>query len=71
MKFSYSWLCDHLETKKSPDQIGEILTNIGLELEALSDYSSYSQFVVATIKEFKKHPNADRLKICKVDEGDN
>ena len=37
MKFSYSWLCDHLETNQSPDQIGEILTNIGLELEALSD----------------------------------
>ena len=70
MKFSYSWLCDHLETNQSPDQIGEILTNIGLELEALSDYSSYSQFVVATIKEFKKHPNADRLNICKVDDGD-
>ena len=52
MKFSYSWLCDHLETNQSPDQIGEILTNIGLELEALSDYSSYSQFVVAIIKEF-------------------
>ena len=70
MKFSFSWLCDHLETNKSPTQIGEILTNIGLELETLSDYSLYSQFVVATIKEFKKHPNADRLNICKVDDGD-
>ena len=70
MKFSFSWLCDHLKTNKSPQQIGEILTNIGLELESLTDYSSYSQFVVATIKEFKKHPNADRLKVCKVDDGD-
>ncbi len=71
MKFSYSWLCDHLKTNKSPKQIGEILTNIGLELESITDYSSYSQFVVATITDFKKHPNADRLNICKVDDGDN
>ena len=71
MKFSFSWLCDHLETNKSPEQIGEILTNIGLELESLTDYSSYSKFVVATITEFKKHPNADRLNICKVDDGSN
>ena len=70
MKFSFSWLCDHLETDKSPQQIGEILTNIGLELETLSDYSSYSKFVVATVKDFTKHPNADRLNICKVDDGD-
>ncbi len=71
MKFSFSWLCDHLKTNKSPEQIGEILTNIGLELESLTDYSSYSQFVVATITEFKKHPNADRLNICKVNDGSN
>ncbi len=70
MKFSYSWLCDHLETNKSPEQIGEILTNIGLELESLTDYSSYSNFVVASIIDLKKHPNADRLNICKVDDGE-
>ena len=49
MKFSYSWLCDHLDTKLSPLEIAETLTNIGLELESLSDYSSYAQFVVAKI----------------------
>ena len=69
MKFSYSWLCEHLETDKNANEIGDALTNIGLELESLSDYSSYSKFVVATIKDFKKHPNADRLNICKVDDG--
>ena len=69
MKFSYSWLLDHLDTKLSPEQIGETLTNIGLELENLIDYSSYSKFVVATITDFKKHPNADKLKICQVDNG--
>ena len=69
MKFSYSWLCDHLETDKNAIEIGDALTNIGLELESLTDYSSYSKFVVATIKDFHKHPNADRLNICTVDDG--
>ena len=71
MKFSYSWLCDHLETDKNANEIGEALTNLGLELESLTDYSEYSKFVVATIKDFRKHPNADRLNICKVDDGTN
>jgi phenylalanyl-tRNA synthetase beta chain len=69
MKFSYSWLLDHLDTKLSPIEIAETLTNIGLELESLTDYSSYAQFVVATIVDFKKHPNADRLNICTVENG--
>ncbi len=71
MKFSYSWLCEHLETDKNATEIGDALTNLGLELESLTDYSSYSKFVVATIKDFHKHPNADRLKICTVDDGTN
>ena len=70
MKFSYSWLCDHLDTKLSPSEIADTLTNIGLELESLSDYGSYAQFVVATIVDFKKHPNADRLNICTVENGE-
>ena len=69
MKFSYSWLCDHLETDKNATEIGDALTNLGLELESLTDYSSYSKFIVATIKDFHKHPNADRLNICTVDDG--
>ena len=71
MKFSYSWLCEHLETDKTAIEIGDALTNLGLELESFTDYSSYSKFIVATIKDFKKHPNADRLNICKVDDGTN
>lgn len=53
MKFTYQWLLQHLETDKSPEQIGDALTNLGLELESFSDYSSYSNFVVATIVDFK------------------
>ena len=70
MKFTHSWLLDHLDTKLSATEIGEILTSIGLELETLTDYNqTHSQFVVATIDEFKKHPNADRLNLCIVNDG--
>jgi len=70
MKFTYSWLLDHLDTKFSATEIGEILTSIGLELEKLTDYNeTHSQFIVATIDGFKKHPNADRLNICIVNDG--
>ena len=70
MKFSYSWLLDHLDTNFSAMEIGEVLTSIGLELENLIDYrQTHSQFVVATIDEYKKHPNADRLNLCIVNDG--
>ena len=70
MKFTYTWLLDHLDTKLSATEIGEILTSVGLELETLTDYNeTHSQFIVATIDEFKKHPNADRLNLCIVNDG--
>ena len=70
MKFTYSWLSDHLDTKLDAISIGEVLTNIGLELENLTDYSkTHGDFVVASIVEFKKHPNADRLNLCTVNDG--
>ena len=41
MKFSYSWLCDHLDTKLTPSEIADTLTNIGLELESLTDIRAF------------------------------
>ena len=71
MKFTYSWLLDHLDTNFSANEIGDVLTSIGLELETLTDFSeTHSKFVVATIDEFKKHPNADRLNLCIVNDGE-
>ena len=70
MKFTHSWLLDHLDTKFNATEIAEILTSIGLELETFTDYNqTHSQFVVATIDDFKKHPNADRLNLCIVNDG--
>ena len=70
MKFTISWLNEHLDTKKSDKELIHQLTNIGLEVEDVVNASEiFSNFVVAQVKEEKKHPNADKLKVCKVDIG--
>jgi len=70
MKITTTWLKDHLDTKLNENQIIEKLTNIGLEVEdADSQFNNLDSFLVAKILRTKKHPNADRLKICDVDIG--
>src|SRR5579883_1155793 len=68
MKFTLSWLKDHLETSASLDEIVEALTRIGLEVENLENPAAkYAGFVVARVIEARQHPNADRLRVCIVD----
>jgi phenylalanyl-tRNA synthetase beta chain len=70
MKFTLSWLKSHLFTTASATEIADKLTALGLELESLDDPASRLQgFVVGHVLEAGKHPNADRLKLCKVDAG--
>jgi phenylalanyl-tRNA synthetase beta chain len=70
MKFTLSWLKDHLETQASLAEIVETLTRVGLEVEGVEDASAkYKGFVVARVIEAKPHPNADRLRLCLVDAG--
>jgi phenylalanyl-tRNA synthetase beta chain len=70
MKFTLSWLKDHLETGAGLDQIIETLTKIGLEVEHIDDpASALKDFVIAAVVEAKPHPNADRLQVCLVDIG--
>ena len=72
MKFTFKWLKDHLDTKKSEQQIIDTLNNIGLEVENVQPIKNeLSDFVVAKIIKVEKHPNADRLKVCDVDIGGN
>lgn len=70
MKFTLSWLKDHLETDATLDQICERLTAIGLEVEDVDDKAAYKPFVIAKILTAEKHPEADRLKVLTVDAGD-
>ena len=70
MKFTISWLKEHLDTQKSDKELIDGLTNIGLEVEDIINASEiFSNFIVGQIVEEKKHPNADKLKVCRVDLG--
>jgi phenylalanyl-tRNA synthetase beta chain len=70
MKFTLSWLKDHLETSASLDEVVDALTRVGLEVENVENPSrKYDGFVVASVIEAKPHPNADRLKVCIVEAG--
>ncbi len=70
MKFTLSWLKDHLETEASLDEIVETLTMIGLEVESLDDKSALKPFVIAKVLTASRHPDADKLQVLTVDTGD-
>ncbi|WEX08148.1 phenylalanine--tRNA ligase subunit beta [Chelativorans sp. AA-79] len=70
MKFTLSWLKDHLETEATLDEIVETLTTIGLEVEAVDDKAALKPFVIAKVLTAEKHPDADKLKVLTVDAGD-
>ncbi|MTI00042.1 phenylalanine--tRNA ligase subunit beta [Roseibium sp. RKSG952] len=71
MKFTLSWLKDHLETDASLDEIVEKLTMIGLEVEEVGDRAArLAPFKIARVLKAEQHPNADRLRVLKVDTGD-
>jgi len=70
MKFTLSWLKDHLETDATLTEICERLTAIGLEVEDVDDKAAYKPFVIARVISAEKHPQADRLKVLMVDAGD-
>ena len=70
MKFTLSWLKEHLETDAEADVIAEKLTSIGLEVETVEDAGArLKAFVVAHVVSAEKHRNADKLKLCMVDDG--
>jgi phenylalanyl-tRNA synthetase beta chain len=70
MKFTLSWLKDHLETEADLASVTDKLTMIGLEVEAIEDKAKLlAPFTIARVIEAKQHPNADRLRVCMVDTG--
>lgn len=73
MTISYNWLCDYLPAKIDPEKLSKILTAIGLEVESLEKYESIKGglqgLITAEILECEKHPDADKLKITKVNTG--
>jgi phenylalanyl-tRNA synthetase beta chain len=68
MKFTLSWLKDYLDTTATLAQIVEGLIGVGLEVEEVSDKTKLlAPFKVAYVIEAVKHPNADKLRLCKVE----
>lgn len=71
MKFTLSWLKEHLDTTADVQTIADKLTSIGLEVESIEDAGArLKDFTVAQIVSAEKHPNADKLRLCMVDTGD-
>ncbi|MFK7751919.1 MAG: phenylalanine--tRNA ligase subunit beta [Sedimentitalea sp.] len=67
MKFTLSWLKDHLDTKASLDDILYALTDLGLEVEGVEDRAArLADFTLGHVTHAEKHPEADRLRVCKV-----
>ncbi len=70
MKFTISWLKEHLISNFTDEKILNKLTDIGLEVESFENQKSdFDDFLVAKIENVEPHPNADRLKVCDVDIG--
>ncbi|MEY9755837.1 phenylalanine--tRNA ligase subunit beta [Bradyrhizobium yuanmingense] len=71
MKFTLSWLKDHLETDEPLEKLADKLTMIGLEVENIEDKAkALKPFTIAKVISAEQHPNADRLRVCMVDTGD-
>lgn len=69
MKFTLSWLKEHLDTDADLQTITDKLTAIGLEVEDVIDNSkALAPFIIAYVESAEQHPNADRLKVCKVND---
>lgn len=69
MKFTLSWLKDHLDTDASLEDICTKLTAIGLEVEDVDDKAAFKPFVIAKVVSAEQHPNADKLRVLMVDTG--
>jgi phenylalanyl-tRNA synthetase beta chain len=70
MKTTLAWLKTHLETSASLDEIVRTLVMRGLEVESIENRArDLAAFTVARVIEARPHPNADKLKLCRVDTG--
>src|SRR5271163_1478118 len=71
MKFTLSWLKQHLDTDVTVAEVASAMTMAGLEVEHVADPAAkLAAFSVAKIVEAVQHPNADRLRVCQVDTKD-
>ncbi|MBE3636804.1 phenylalanine--tRNA ligase subunit beta [Mangrovicoccus algicola] len=68
MKFTLSWLKEHLDTAASLDEIAYALTDLGLEVEEISNPAEkLAGFALGKVVAAEKHPDADKLRVCQVE----
>ncbi len=68
MKFTLNWLKEHLDTQATLDEITYALTDLGLEVEGVEDPAeALGAFTICRVIEAVQHPNADRLRLCRVE----
>jgi phenylalanyl-tRNA synthetase beta chain len=71
VKFTLSWLKEHLDTDEPLEKLTDKLTMIGLEVEHIEDKAkALAPFTISRVISAEQHPNADRLRVCMVDTGD-
>jgi phenylalanyl-tRNA synthetase beta chain len=70
MKVTYNWLKDFVDFDLSPDKLADLLTMLGLEVEGMESLGGgMDDVVVAVVEEKAQHPNADKLSLCRVNDG--
>lgn len=70
MKISLNWLKNYIDISLPADELVKGLTGLGIEVESVEDQlNKLKNFVIGRVIEKKKHPNADKLSVCKVDAG--
>lgn len=70
MNVTYNWLKEFVDFNETPDELAALLTMLGLEVEGMEKLGSgMDDVVVAVVEEKKQHPNADKLSLCKVNNG--
>ena len=69
MIISIEWLKKFVDIKENPEELAELLSNVGLEAEPTNMPLSLPGVIIAKVENTKNHPNADTLKICEVNDG--
>ena len=69
MIISLNWLKEFVDIRESSQELADLLTNIGLEAEVAGIPESLSGIVIGKVETSEKHPNADRLKLCTINDG--
>lgn len=69
MRLSINWLRQYIDIKESLQELADMLTMLGFEAEIATDLSNLSNIVTAKVESVEKHPNADKLSLCQVNDG--